>query len=67
MLDEEIAAFVFEQAFLKANLAAFDIGQDLLKLGQSFLETARRGLVLFGHVGWIIGNCGIGREGRTVG
>jgi hypothetical protein len=64
MLNEEVAAFVFEKAVLKPDLAAFDVGKNLLKLGESLLEIARRGLGLFGHAEGIIEEDGIARERR---
>lgn len=51
MLDQEVAAFIFEKAFFEADLAAFDVGEDLFELGEGFLEGAGRGLSLSGHVG----------------
>jgi len=49
MLNQKRAALVFDQAFLKPDLAALDCRKDLLQFGQSVLEILGRRLCLLCH------------------
>jgi hypothetical protein len=50
VLDEEVPALVLDERVLQAHLAALDLAQDLLELGDRFLEVLRRGgVLLHGH------------------
>ena len=49
MADQEVPAFVFDEAFLQADLATFDVREDLFELAEGFLEALGRGLGLLCH------------------
>ena len=49
MLDQELAALVLGEAFFQAHFAGFDLVEDLLELGEGFLEVLRRCLCFLGH------------------
>src|SRR5690349_16607396 len=44
MLDQEVPPLVLQEALLEPHLAAFDVGEDLLQLGQRLLEALGRRL-----------------------
>jgi hypothetical protein len=65
MLDEESATLIFGQALFQTDLAAFDVGQDLLEFAESFLEGPGGGLAAFGHARDYMRE-GLGGENRNL-